>query len=192
MLRLQYLSLGLFLISATLGSAAKTSKALPDDSIYQVESSWQDQNENTLRLKDLAGKPVIISMVYLGCKYTCPMTVKHMQTLEGLMDAKLKSETQFILVSFDSARDTPTAMKEFAKKNELGKNWRFLSAKKESDLRELSTLIDFRFKKLPDGEFEHSFGLVALDRNGRVIGSSVGASMSEEELYKKIKPILKK
>ncbi len=158
-------------------------KELPDDSIYQVKSKWIDQDGKPFQLSNLAGKPVAISMIYLTCRFSCPVTVAHMKDLEKMLNPKLKEDMQFVLVSFDSDRDTPEMMRKFAEKNKLSiPKWRFITSKNEQDIREISSLIDFKYKKTADGEFEHSFGIVALDSKGRILGSTIGTEMREKDL----------
>jgi len=174
--------IGMILFFGVAQAETKKTK-LPENSIYQIKSKWVDQDGQTISMSDLSGKPVAISMIYLTCKFSCPVTVAHMKDLEKMLSPKIKSEVQFVLVSFDPERDTPENMKKFAEKNKLeAPRWRFLTSKKEQDLREFSTLIDFKYKKTEDGEFEHSFGIVALDSQGRILGSTIGAEMKEKEL----------
>jgi protein SCO1/2 len=162
---------------------------LPNDSIYQVKSRWIDQFGKKVELSSLAGKPVVISMVYLSCTFSCPTTVAHMKALESMLPDHLKNDVQFVLVSFDGKHDTPAAMKKYAEKRSLAfPKWRFLTSKNDQDVRELSSLIDFKYKKIGNGDFEHSFGIVALDSMGRVLGSTVGAAMAEKDLI----PLLEK
>lgn len=173
----------LILLQASLCYAGTAPGDLPNDSIYQVKSKWLNQFGDKVELASLAGKPVAISMVYLSCQFTCPTTIAHMQELEKMLPAQLKNEIQFVLVSFDGKKDTPAAMKKYAEKRGLAfPKWRFLTTKNDQDLRELSSLIDFKYKKMANGEFEHSFGIVALDSRGRVLGSTVGAAMAEKDL----------
>lgn len=166
---------------AAAPSAAPTT--LPADSIYQVKSGWVDQFGKKVALSSLAGKPVAISMIYLSCHFSCPTTVAHMKELKRLLPDALKNEVQFVLISFDGKNDTPPVMKRYAQKHQLAyPEWRFLTSKDESDVRELAALIDFKYKKIGKGDFEHSFGIVALDASGRVLGSTIGATMEEKDL----------
>jgi len=174
----------LLTLTASLGWTSDA--PLPELSIYHAAAEWTDQNGKTLRLRDLAGKPVAISMIYLTCTYTCPATVMHMRKLQKALPESVRKDATFVLVSFDPARDTADKMRAFAKKHDLGPEWRLITTRKEADLRELSTLIDFKYKRSADGEFEHSFGIVALDRQGRIAGSSVGTGMKTDELAKKL------
>jgi len=177
------------LLQTSLCLAGTDAGTLPTDSIYQVKSSWVDQFGKKVELASLAGKPVALSMIYLSCKFSCPTTVLHMKELQKLLPESLKHEVKFVLVSFDGEHDTPAVMKKYAAKRHLAfPEWRFITTKNEADVRELASLIDFKYKKTGDGDFEHSFGIVALDASGRVLGSTIGATMKEQDLvpmYKK-------
>jgi protein SCO1 len=171
------------LLQTSLCLAGTDTGALPADSIYQVKSSWVDQSGKKIELASLAGKPVVLSMIYLSCTFSCPTTVLHMKELQKLLPESLKHEVQFVLVSFDGAHDTPEVMKKYAAKHQLAfPKWRFITTKNDADVRELASLVDFKYKKIADGDFEHSFGLVALDASGRVLGSTIGATMKEQDL----------
>lgn len=173
----------LSLLSLPVGVLHAATDVLPGDSIYQVQSQWYDQQGRTIELAALRGKPVAVSMIYLSCSFSCPTTVAHMKALEKLLPEALQKEMQFVLVSFDGENDTPAAMEQFARKQGLAfPKWRFISSKNEADLREFAALIDFKYKKVGKGDFDHSFGIVALDANGRKIGSTIGAMMEEKDL----------
>lgn len=173
----------LLLLNLTLGLAHAAPGDLPGDSIYQVQSKWLDQTGQTVALSALRGKPVAVSMIYLSCGFSCPTTVAHMRALEKMLPEALRKDMQFVLVSFDAEHDTPAAMTQYAKKHGLAfPKWRFITSRSESDVRELASLIDFKYKKVGKGDFEHSFGIAALDAGGRLIGSTIGATMEEKDL----------
>ncbi len=168
-------------------SFVSDAKELPENSIYQTQSKWVDQEGKSLKLADLMGKPVAISMVYLSCQHTCPLTVSKMKAVEKAA-GKSSEQMQFVLVSFDPKKDRPEQMKKFAIKNGLSyPKWRMITSANESDLRELSGLIDFKYKKVADDEFEHSLGIIGLNASGVVVGRIEGAGMKPEELVKQFK-----
>lgn len=173
----------LLLLNLTPVVAHAADEVLPGDSIYQVQSKWLDQSGKTIELSSLRGKPVAVSMIYLSCGFSCPTTVMHMRALEKMLPEALRKDMQFVLVSFDAEHDTPAAMTNYAKKHGLSfPKWRFITSRREPDVRELASLIDFKYKKLGNGDFEHSFGIAALDASGRMIGSTIGATMEENDL----------
>ena len=153
-------------------------KNIATDSIYNLDSSWINQDGTEIKLSNYLGKHVVISMVYLKCKFSCPLTVAQMKEVEKTLLPEIKNNTQFILVTFDTAHDSPKVMLKYAQKNKIPlSNWTFLTAKNESSVRQLSTLIDFKYKKLESGEFEHSYAIIALDKEGRIIGRTEGSEM---------------
>jgi protein SCO1/2 len=165
--------------------------AVPENSIYNITSEWTNQDGKKLHLEDLKGKNIVISMVYLKCQYSCPMTISKMKEVESHLTPDAKSHVQFILVTFDVKNDTPKAMAQYADKHHLDlKNWTFLTTTTESNVRELSTLIDFKYKALPTGEFEHSYAMIALDSEGRIIGRTDGAEMKPKEIAEVLNKIV--
>ncbi len=173
----------------SLGNASPP--PLVADSIYQSNTKWTDQTGKELTLKEFRGKAIAISMVYMSCKHTCPMTVARMKEIEKELGSD-KKNVRFVLVSFDPKRDTPDVMRKFAEKHELPfPDWMFITSQQESHLRELSSLIDFKYRKVAEDEFEHSYGVVALDPQGRVIGRIEGSEMKPKELAKKMRKSLK-
>lgn len=156
---------------------------LPPNSIYHLDNPWTNQNGVSLPLSSFRGQQVVISMVYLKCKFSCPLTVAKMKEVEQALSVEVKPQTQFILVTFDPLHDDSAAMLQFAEKNKLDlKRWSFLTTTKESHVRELSTLIDFKYKKLESGEFEHSYAIIALDENGQIIGRTEGSQMMPQSI----------
>lgn len=171
----------LFFVSPTIKATEAPKNTLPETSIYHVQSEWINQNGKPIKLTDFKNKIVIASMIYMSCQSSCPLTVAKMKEVEKLLSAEVKSKVQFVLFTFDIKRDTPAIMKKYATKHHLDLNqWNFLTNKDESNVRELSTLIDFKYKHLPNGEFEHSFAIVGLDTEGRIIGRTEGAQMDSK------------
>lgn len=154
-----------------------------DDSLYQVKSRWINTAGESFNLSRYKGAPVVISMVYLSCAYSCPLTISHMQTIESSLPKSLQGKVKFVLVSFDPVRDTPEKMRDYAKKRALDPaHWEFITSNSESDIRELSALLDFKYKKDAAGEFEHSFSIIALDSDGVVKGRLDGVDIKPADL----------
>lgn len=158
------------------------SNDLPGDSIYQIGGKWVDQDGKEFELKDLKGKPTILSMVYLSCKYICPAVISEVQTLESELSKKVKNSFQIVLVSFDPDRDTPESMKKYAiedRKLDLSR-WRLITNKNESKIRELAVSTNFKYMKDEKGEFTHSYMILILDQDG-VIKSRIDAANSDHK-----------
>lgn len=95
----------IFLTLLLLGKLAFA--ILPNDSIYNLKSEWTTQAEKAVHLEDFKGKYTLLSMVYMKCKYACPMTVARMKEIEKTLLPEVQNQTQFLLVTFDIKKDTP-------------------------------------------------------------------------------------
>lgn len=154
---------------------------LPDKSLYNIEGEWVDYDGKTITLEGLKGQKIVMSLVYLTCEFLCPMVITDIQKIEKALkkDAKLK----IVLVSFDPQRDTAEKMKEYLVKRKLDlKRWYAIAPKGESQLRQLTGVLNFRFKKTEDGEYSHSFVIVGLDDNGVIQHEIQGANKDPKEL----------
>ncbi len=162
--------------------------AWPSDSIFNLSSQWFDQNGKQVVLADLAGQNVVFSLVYLTCQYTCPTTISEMQEIRRKLSSKVRSQTRFVLISIDPERDTPQSMLAYTKKRKLdSKEWTFLTAKNDREVRELAVALNFQYQKTPDGEFSHSFIIYGLDKTGVVKERVVGAGQDKAALIKVLK-----
>ena len=52
-------------------------------------------------------------MFFANCGYACPVLVNDMQRLRTSLPAEVRAKARFVLVSFDTARDTPEALHAF-------------------------------------------------------------------------------
>lgn len=75
---------------------------------------WIDQNNRTVRLSDFTGKVLVISDMMTLCQETCPLdTATLVQTARAVQAAGLGNRVQFVSITIDPNRDTPTRIKAF-------------------------------------------------------------------------------
>lgn len=173
--------------------ASPSASATAEESIYQLQSKWTNQEGKLISLSEFKGVPVVISMVYLSCHYSCPLTVNYMKEIEKKLVDEKKEQARFILVSFDPTNDKPAQMKKFAKIHGLDlSRWSFITSQKESELRELAGVLDFKYKKKGNGDYDHSLALIALDSDGVVRSRIEGAGMKTADLVTAIDNMKKK
>lgn len=138
-----------------------------DNSIYQLESEWINQDNKEFRLSNLKGKPVVLTMFFASCTYACPILVNDMKNIESSLPGSM-NDYNFVLVSIDPERDTPEALKNFADaKNLDNKRWTLLTGSGD-DIMELAALMGFRYKKEPDGSYSHSNMILVLNEEGEI------------------------
>jgi len=137
-------------------------------SLYQLESSWTNDDGLALQLGELRGRPVVLAMFFASCSYACPLLVNDMQRLRELLPAEVRAKTQFVLVSFDTVRDTPAALKEFRKRSAIeDAGWTLVRGDADS-VQELAMLLGVKFKQDVAGQFAHSNLVTVLNGEGEI------------------------
>jgi protein SCO1/2 len=185
-------TLGIFFVVMLTLLGSVSADDLPGSSIYQIDSEWVDQDGKDFELEDLQGKPTILSMVYLSCKYICPAVISEVQALESELNKKTKKDVQVVLVSFDPDRDTVAVLKSYAKDRKLDlSRWKLITNKKESKIRELAVATNFKYQKDEKGEFTHSYMILMLDQSGVIKARLDGANLDHKPMLKAIEESLK-
>lgn len=158
-------------------------------SLYGMEMNWTDSSGNAMDMKSLRGKPVLIIMIYGTCRDICPILVENLKKIESTLGVS-GSKVQFVLMSFDSEKDTPEALKEYGKKADLVRpNWHLLSGTPDS-VKETAALLGVKYKKEENGTYSHSNIITFLNTEGEISFSLEGLNKDPSELIEKIKKML--
>jgi protein SCO1/2 len=80
--------------------------------IPPAEFGLRDERGRMVRLRNLRGRPAIVTFLYTTCRDTCPLTT---QQIRQALDA-LGHDVPVIAVSVDPANDTPVKARAFALK----------------------------------------------------------------------------
>lgn len=158
------------------------------DPIYEAEGKWDNQNGDTITLSSLKGKIPVVSMVFTRCTFACPRIVSDLKAIEKQVPEDKKDDVVFVLVSFDSDRDHTKELQDFVRQNKLGEQWMVLHGDEES-VRELSMLLDVKYKKQPNGDFTHSSSVALLDRSGAIVTQLEGLGADARPLINAIKTL---
>jgi protein SCO1 len=156
-----------------------------DNSIYNLESDWLNQNGDKIKLGSFRGKPVILTLFYASCTYACPILINDMKKIESSLPKHKLNGYKYVLVSIDPDRDTPENLLKILKINNLDSNrWTLLTGNKD-DVMNLAALIGFKFKDDDKGGFSHSNLITMLNENGEIVYQHVGLNQSVDDvLYK--------
>jgi protein SCO1/2 len=145
-----------------------------DRSIYQLESKWVSDVGREVRLGTLRGHPQVVAMFFTTCEYSCPIIVDDMKRLEKALPEDLRNKVDFLLVSFDSERDTPEVLHAYREKMHLPtEHWTLLRGTPE-DVRELAAILGVNYQKDARGQFMHSNLLTVLNKEGEVVHQQAG------------------
>jgi protein SCO1/2 len=161
-----------------------------DKSLYQLDSSWTNDARTAIKLISLRGRPQIVTMFFARCEYACPILVHDMKRIETALPENVRTNVGFLLISFDSVRDTPAALASYRKIHELPANWTLLSSAPD-DVLELAALLGVKYKKDARGQFAHSNTITVLDPGGEIVHQQIGLNQSPDEAVKHILRVLR-
>lgn len=144
-----------------------------DYSIYQVGGDWTDHKGNKFQLDDLTGKNQVVIMAYTSCQHTCPILVRSMKRIENEMTDAAKANTEFVLATLDTERDTVSVMNNYAEHNDLGDNWRLIRSD-AATTRMLANTLNIKYQFADNGDINHSNLISVLDTEGRLVAQEIG------------------
>ncbi len=150
-------------------------------SVFDLAVPLTDQDGKPLALAGHPG-PVLVAMFYATCPAACPMLVADLKAIEAALDPKTRAATRVILVTFDPERDTTAKLKELAGKHKIDEQrWRFARAS-EGDVRTLAAALGVKYRKLPNGHYNHSSVITLLDRAGVIAARIEGQEQPSDAL----------
>jgi protein SCO1/2 len=195
---MKFLLLSLLLCVSTIADppCCSTNKIeagkVTDKSLYQVETEWTSDFGKKMKLERLHGKPQVIAMFFTSCEYACPVLVHDVRRIEGVLPENLRTNVGFVLVTFDTERDTVEALHAYREKLNLDSDrWVLLRGGNE-DVFELSALLGVKFKKDQRGQFAHSNIITILNPEGEIIHQQIGLNQDPAASIKKLETSLKK
>jgi len=174
---MKYISYLFFSVVLFASCKEKKQKAaeLPSDSIFNLTSNWKNQNNDSLQLKKLQGKTLVVVMIYTSCKSACPILVSKMKNIESKISRNDINNVSLVLVSIDPKTDTPQRLKEFAKDNKMdAPQWMFLTSN-EGATQEFANVLSMKYKKISPIEFSHSNIISVFNANGELVSQEEGA-----------------
>lgn len=174
----------LLLLNSAVFAADTTEQEL---SLYQLDINLEDQSGATFKLDAHRNHPVLISMFYASCPHVCPLTINTIQKTEAALSPEQRQNLRVILVSLDYENDTPAFLTKVASKQDVDTSRWTLARTPDSSVRKLAATLGVRYRKLPDGEFNHSTLIALLDKDGVRIASSDQLNTVNTELLETLK-----
>jgi len=167
--------------------ANTSSNEISDSSIFNLTSKWNTEEGDTIELKELNGKTLVMVMIYTTCKAACPRLVADMRNIEKQIPAELLSDISFVLVSIDPETDTPERLKKFAIENLMdNEQWTFLQGSVNS-VREFANVLAVKYKQISPMDFSHSNIISVFNPKGELIHQQEGLGVDNKETISKIK-----
>ena len=102
---------------------------------YFTDLEVIDQNGQPLRFYSdvLKDRVVLINFIFTSCRDACPMMTQKLIQTRSLMVDSVKDDIWFVSISIDPERDTPEAMRKFAKRQGVDdERWIWLTGSKQN------------------------------------------------------------
>ncbi len=149
-----------------------------------------DRQGKPVQLSQYRGQPLLISMIFTSCHHVCPAITRHLATaVEAAREALGEESFRVLTIGFDTAVDTPDAMRVFADKQDIDDpNWAFLSGP-AATMKELVENIGFVYFPSPRG-FDHINQVTVVDREGVVYRQVYGAAFDLPWLVEPLKELV--
>lgn len=143
-----------------------------------------------LRMSELRGQPLVLSLIYTSCFHICPtLTAELARAVDVAREALGENGFTVITVGFDVANDTPTRMAAFARERNIeDPNWYFVSTDSES-IERLAQDIGFRYERRGGG-FDHLTMTSVIDQNGVLYRQIYGVQVTAPALVEPLKQLV--
>jgi sulfatase modifying factor 1 len=156
--------------------------ALPGRSLYQLPVVLETDDGKSVPLSSFRGKPVLLTMFYGHCTSVCPMLTHQLQLLDRRLARQTRANTRILLVSLDSAGDTPAELSGFRQQHRIADSRWVLARTSPESVRLLAAALGVRYRQLPDGSFNHSTSIALADAQGVIQSRASGVESSDSEL----------
>lgn len=123
-----------------------------------------DQSGKTQRLYSdlLAGRSVVIDVMFTSCTGVCPVMSRTFAHLQDWLGDRLGRDVHLISISVDPENDTPAKLAEYAARYKAKPGWYFLTGSKEDVQAALGKLG----QKVENRESHQNLFLIGNDRTG--------------------------
>jgi len=185
-------SLILILAAPYLTSSGQVQNAiLPANSVYHFDASLENERGELIGLDYFQGQPTLVTMFYASCPHVCPLLISTIKFTEAsLSDQELKG-LRVLTISIDPERDTPDVLLETLRLHAVDADRWSMARPEPTALRPIAGIFGIRYKKLPDGEFNHSTKIVLLDRYGTQVAETDKLGRHDPQFLDAVRAALK-
>ena len=173
-------------LTAVDNTSEKSDNEISELSIFNLNSTWTNQNGEDLQFQDLKGDVLVTVMIYTSCKAACPRLVADMRNIEQRLSKESKKNVKMVLVSIDPKTDTPERLKDFAEENMMDKEpWIFLRSS-EDNTREFAAVVAVNYKKISPIDFSHSNIITVFNDKGEMVFQQEGLGVNSDATIQNI------
>jgi protein SCO1/2 len=149
------------------------------------------QDGERLSLADLRGKVVAVTFIYATCTDTCPLLTTKLARVRQRLGQDFGSRVAFVSITVDPARDTPAALKDYARAHGVeGPGWAFLTGGSD-EIRDVIRRYGLFARQTQRGDVDHTFLTSLIDRDGVLRVQYMGVRFDPDELLEDLRSLLR-
>lgn len=151
-----------------------------------------DQDGAPRSLASLRGKLVLLDFIYTHCPGPCPILTGTHVRVQKILPESARERVWFLSVTLDPARDTPAALRAYAKaRGAQLDNWSFLHGSEEQ-IEDVLMRYGVGTMPAPDGEIQHVVVTFLIDADGNIVKRYFGLDHHADDLARDIEAALAK
>ncbi|SEA65636.1 SCO family protein [Bizionia paragorgiae] len=168
-------------VESTEAKVKADNDEISEESIFNLTSTWRNEEGEEFQLKALKGKTLVMVMIYTSCKAACPRLVADMRNIEAQIPKDKLKNIDFVLVSIDPEVDTPERLKDFAIENQMDdSHWTFLQGT-VGGVREFANVLSVKYKEISPIDFSHSNIISVFNAEGELMHQQEGLGVNNKE-----------
>lgn len=150
-----------------------------------------DHEGREFNISDLEGETIVLAFLYTHCNLPsmCPLTAGKFAEAREMVDQEKIPGVLFLLVSFDTDRDDPGTLKDFARRFGLDVPGVLMATGEAEEIRRLSTALKTFYRATVPGEFDHNIVVSVVDPNGMLSTELYGPEWRQDELLTALRDI---
>jgi protein SCO1/2 len=156
------------LVACALLLAAAARADEPQGSLYDLKLQFTDQGGHKQPLAVFRGHPVWVIMFYSSCPNACPLLIESLRANENGLTQDVRQDLRVLLVSIDPDRDTPSTLNKLAASRHIDTARWMLASASADDVRSIAAALGVQYRRLPNGEFNHTSVITLLQRDGEI------------------------
>ena len=149
-----------------------------------------DRSEGEVRISDYRGKPLLVSLIYTSCYYSCSVFTRYLgEIVDVAREALGEGSFSVVTIGFDAVNDSPGRMALYASGQDIDMpGWSFLSGDVET-LQALTSELGFTYAASPKG-FDHMAQVSVIDANGVIYRQVYGDRFEPPALVEPLKELV--
>ena len=155
-------------VSGSIAAAAAVAP-LPGDSVLRLTDVYTDQQGHSFLLAQRRGQAQLVAMFYSSCRFSCPLLIDSGKGVQHALSAPERAKLRLLYLSIDPERDDTRALAALALKRKLDPVQWTLAHTDAAGVRRTAAVLGVRYRKLANGDFNHSSTLILLDADGRIV-----------------------